>query len=159
MAFICNTKKEMHTFTCIINVIILLNQHRNCGNCPCLRMHKWRSPAENQELSKILPLKFGVGQNIAIMLHSLPGIVLSNFCIPGPFSLILFQVISHLFLMLIIIMYIYHALINALSAHMIHINLNMLCYAHVTQTTVSPKQPTQSTVSYTHLTLPTKIGV
>ena len=31
----------------------------------------------------------------------------------------------------IIIMYIYHALINALSAHMIHINLNMIVYTHV----------------------------
>ena len=31
----------------------------------------------------------------------------------------------------IIIMYIYHALINTLSAHMIHINLNMICYTHV----------------------------
>ena len=30
----------------------------------------------------------------------------------------------------IIIMYIYHALINALSAHMIHINLNMIFYTH-----------------------------
>ena len=29
-------------------------------------------------------------------------------------------------LVLIIMMYIYHALINALSAHMIHINLNMI---------------------------------
>ena len=28
-------------------------------------------------------------------------------------------------------MYIYHALINALSAHMIHINLNMIFYMHV----------------------------
>ena len=27
-------------------------------------------------------------------------------------------------------MYIYHALINALSAHMIHINLNMIFYTH-----------------------------
>ena len=27
--------------------------------------------------------------------------------------------------------YIYHALINALSAHMIHINLNMIFYTHV----------------------------
>ena len=32
---------------------------------------------------------------------------------------------------MIIIMYIYHALINALSAHMIHINLNMIFYTHV----------------------------
>ena len=28
-------------------------------------------------------------------------------------------------------MYIYHALINGLSAHMIHINLNMIFYTHV----------------------------
>ena len=34
-------------------------------------------------------------------------------------------------LRLIIIMYVYHALINALSAHMIHINLNMIFYTHV----------------------------
>ena len=32
---------------------------------------------------------------------------------------------------IIIIMYIYHALINALSAHMIHIILNMIFYTHV----------------------------
>ena len=32
---------------------------------------------------------------------------------------------------IIIIMYIYNALINALSAHMIHINLNMIFYTHV----------------------------
>ena len=39
-------------------------------------------------------------------------------------------------------MYIYHVLINALSAHMIHVNLNMIFYTH----TNSPrKQPTQST--------------
>ena len=34
-------------------------------------------------------------------------------------------------LIIIIIMYIYHALINAPSAHMIHINLNMIFYTHV----------------------------
>ena len=28
-------------------------------------------------------------------------------------------------------MYIYHAFINTLSAHMIHINLNMMFYTHV----------------------------
>ena len=28
-------------------------------------------------------------------------------------------------------MYIYHALINVLRAHMIHINLNMISYIHV----------------------------
>ena len=32
---------------------------------------------------------------------------------------------------LIIRMYIYHKLINALSAHMIHINLNLIFYTHV----------------------------
>ena len=31
---------------------------------------------------------------------------------------------------LLIIMYIYHALINALNAHMIYINLNMIFYTH-----------------------------
>ena len=35
--------------------------------------------------------------------------------------------------LLIIIMYIYHALINALSVHMIHINLNVIFYTHVKQ--------------------------
>ena len=34
-------------------------------------------------------------------------------------------------IIIIIIMYIYHALINALSAHMIHISLNMIFYTHV----------------------------
>ena len=34
-------------------------------------------------------------------------------------------------MVIIIIMYIYHALINALSAHMIDINLNMILYTHV----------------------------
>ena len=33
--------------------------------------------------------------------------------------------------LIIIIMYIYHALINALSTHMIHINLNMIFYTHI----------------------------
>ena len=33
-------------------------------------------------------------------------------------------------IILIIIMCIYHALINALSAHIIHINLNMILYTH-----------------------------
>ena len=32
---------------------------------------------------------------------------------------------------IIIIMYIYHALINALSAHTMHINLNTIFYTHV----------------------------
>ena len=32
---------------------------------------------------------------------------------------------------IVIIMYIYHALINALRAHMTHISLNTIFYAHV----------------------------
>ena len=43
-------------------------------------------------------------------------------------------------LVIIIIMYIYHVLINALSTHIIHINLNMIFYTHVehrlTQSTI-----------------------
>ena len=34
-------------------------------------------------------------------------------------------------IIIIIIMCIYHALINALNAHMIHINLNTIFYTHV----------------------------
>ena len=34
-------------------------------------------------------------------------------------------------LVAIIIIYIYHALINALSVHMIHINLNTIFYRHI----------------------------
>ena len=34
-------------------------------------------------------------------------------------------------MMIIIIMYIYHALINALSTHMMHINLNITFYTYV----------------------------
>ena len=37
--------------------------------------------------------------------------------------------VLHVFL--IIIMYVYHALINTLSAHILHINLNMIFYTHV----------------------------
>ena len=39
-------------------------------------------------------------------------------------------------------MYIYHALINALSTHMIHINLNTIVYTHAEDnpTTMLPKQ-------------------
>ena len=33
--------------------------------------------------------------------------------------------------MIMVIMYIYHVLINALSAHMMHINLNMIFHTHV----------------------------
>ena len=42
---------------------------------------------------------------------------------------------------IIIIIYIYHALINALSAHMIHINLNMIFYTHVELAQFHPNNP------------------
>ena len=54
-------------------------------------------------------------------------------------------------------MYIYHALIKALSSHMIHINLNMILYTrtHVehspTKTIYITKQLNQKQVSVLHL--------
>ena len=38
-------------------------------------------------------------------------------------------------------MYIYHALINALSAHMKPINLNMMFYTHVEHSQSYPAKP------------------
>ena len=46
-------------------------------------------------------------------------------------------------LIIIIILYIYHALINALSAHVIHINLNMIFYTHVEHSLLSYHQTRQ----------------
>ena len=46
----------------------------------------------------------------------------------GPFTLIIIMYIYHALITLIIIMYIYHALLNAQSTHMIHINLNDTYY-------------------------------
>ena len=43
----------------------------------------------------------------------------------------IYKISNEMVLIIIIIMYIYHALINALSAHMIHINLNKIFYTHV----------------------------
>jgi len=45
-------------------------------------------------------------------------------------------------------MYIYHALINALSAHMIPINLNMMFYTHVERSQSYPAKPL--TLTHTH---------
>ena len=42
---------------------------------------------------------------------------------------------------IIIIMYIYHVLINALSTHMIHINLNIIFYTHVEHTSEESRKP------------------
>ena len=54
---------------------------------------------------------------------------------------------------LIIIMYIYHALINALSAHMIHFNLNMIFCTHVEHSptkTIYIKHTHTHTHTHTH---------
>ena len=45
-------------------------------------------------------------------------------------------------IIIIIIMYTYHALTNVLSAHMIHINLNMIFYTHVKHS------PTKTIIMY-----------
>ena len=49
---------------------------------------------------------------------------------PG-FILRRWQNLWSIIMIIIITMYIYRALINALSAHMIYINLNMIFYTHV----------------------------
>ena len=41
------------------------------------------------------------------------------------------EYINHTVIIILIMLYIYHALINALSAHMIRINLNMIFYTHL----------------------------
>ena len=41
------------------------------------------------------------------------------------------EIHKSLIIMIIIIMYVYHVLINALSAHTIHINLNTIFYTHI----------------------------
>ena len=61
-----------------------------------------------------------------------------------------------LLLIILIIMYIYHALINALSAHMIHINLNMIFYTHVEHSSTKTiyikylKKEKRTTNTHTH---------
>ena len=54
------------------------------------------------------------------------------------------------------IMYIYHSLTNALSAHMIHINLNMIFYTHAehgpTETIYIKSLLYGKTNKYTHYT-------
>ena len=58
---------------------------------------------------------------------------------------------------LIIIMYIYHALVNALSAHMIHIKRNTMFYTHVehspTKTVYIRYYMETHTHTHTHLSL------
>ena len=58
-----------------------------------------------------------------------------------------------LIIIIIIIMYIYHALINAPSAHMIHVNLNMIFSTHVEHSptkTIYIKYYTKTHYKHTH---------
>ena len=50
----------------------------------------------------------------------------------------------------IIITIIYHALINALSAHMIHINLHMIFYTHVEHSPTKTTYIKYYTETHTH---------
>ena len=52
-------------------------------------------------------------------------------------------------------MYIYHALINALSAHLIHINLNMIFYTHVEHNPTETTHTKYHTERQKQPTLPT----
>ena len=49
-------------------------------------------------------------------------------------------------------MYIYHALINALSAHMIYINLNIIFYTHVEHSPNNNNNTTTTTTTATATT-------
>ena len=51
---------------------------------------------------------------------------------------------------LIIIMYIYHALVNAQSTHMIHINLNTIFYTRVEHSPTKPIYIKYYTETHTH---------
>ena len=60
---------------------------------------------------------------------------------------------------IIIIMYIYHALVNTLNTHMIHINLNLIFYTHVEHSptkTVHIKYYLTHTHTHTHTHTPNK---
>ena len=74
-------------------------------------------------------------------------IVLSE-CILTLFALGLVIWMLLLVILLLIIMCIYHALINALSAHMIHINLNDILSTHRTQ--FHPNNPHKAPYRKTH---------
>ena len=74
----------------------------------CIIGLRFMSVRTNSFLCRSEQIHFCVGQNKFIFLCSV-----------------------HLSVIIIIIMYIYHALMNALSAHMIHIKLNIIFYAHV----------------------------
>ena len=59
------------------------------------------------------------------------------------------HVYQEICLVIIIIMYIYHALINALSAHMIQINLNMIFYTHTEHSPTETTHTKQDTETHT----------
>ena len=53
-------------------------------------------------------------------------------------------------LLLLLIMYIYHALINALSTHMVHINLNMIFYWYIEHNSTQATCTKHHTHTHTH---------
>ena len=63
-------------------------------------------------------------------------------------TLTFFTFFTHALTSEIIIMYIYHALINALSAHTIHINLYMIFYTHVEH---SPTKTITQSIIYIYI--------
>ena len=63
--------------------------------------------------------------------------------------ILLLLLLLPLLLITIIIMYIYNVLINALSAHMIYINLNLIFYTHVEH---SPNNNNNTTTAATTTT-------
>ena len=71
---------------------------------------------------RILAVRFHISKK---EINPIPSLLMSHVCLT---------------MSIIIIMYIYHTLINALSSHMIRINLNMIFYTHVEHSAVLPKQ-------------------
>ena len=105
-------------------------------------------PSRNGEKTYLLKMVCGC----------LCGEVIKNGHTRNPLSLTIWDanvnVQPHMVIIRIIrIMYIYHALINALSAHMIHINLNMILYTHVQHSptkTIYIKYYTKKTTTAEH---------
>ena len=94
------------------------------------RSNHWAIPAPGTSSGRVCNFILVVGNSCLLLLLCLCDVFRTRinslvcwFC-TSALGLVLSQII-------IIIMYIYHALINALSALMIHISLNMIFYTHV----------------------------
>ena len=101
----------------------------NTSNSPCLRSITVKGKPRNLVRDSPRPVHCYSTTTNTVPRDAFRHKSLTSFCLqPGNYIQITTSVT---YLILIIIMYIYHALINALSAHMIHINLNMIFYTHV----------------------------